>query len=333
MKKTIYFLILILAVSACQLPQKQKKVRFSGLAQGTYYAITYFDPHGRNLQQGIDSLLHAFDQSVSMWEPESVISKINRADSGVICDEVFIQTYRLARKVAEESNGAFDYTIGPLANAWGFGFKDRQHVDQEVVDSLLPLVDYRLVQLDGDRIRMEKEGMEFNFNAVAQGYSVDLVGAYLASKGIENYLVDIGGEVLARGSKPGQGPWKVGIEKPSEDEFSDRELQATVLLSDKALATSGNYRKFFVEDGVRYSHTLDPQTGFPVTHSLLSVSVLADDCGTADAWATAFMVMGLDKAKKILQSGSDLEAFFIYSDESGNLKTYASHGMKKILEN
>ncbi len=332
MKKVFYLLILTLAVSACQLPQRQKKVSFSGMAQGTYYAVTYFDPQGRDFQAGIDSLLRAFDQSVSMWMPESVISRINRGDSGVICDEIFMQTYRLARKVAEESGGAFDYTIGPLANAWGFGFKDRQHVDQEVVDSLLPLVDFRMVRLDGNRILMDKEGMEFNFNAVAQGYSVDLVGDYLASNGINNYLVDIGGEVLARGSKPGQGPWKVGIEKPSEAEFSERELQATIMLTDKALATSGNYRKFFIENGLRYSHTLDPQTGFPVTHSLLSASVLADDCGTADAWATAFMVMGLEKARSILQTRHELEGFFIFSDESGKMQTYATPGMEELLE-
>ncbi len=159
------------------------------------------------------------------------------------------------------------------------------------------------------------------------------MGKFLASKGIDNYLVDIGGEVLAIGEKPGIGPWMVGIEKPSEDEYSDRSLQATIELKDKALATSGNYRKFYEEDGVRYSHTIDPETGFPVRHSLLSVSVIAKDCGSADAWATAFLVMGLEKAKNFLEERNDLEAFFIYSGEEGYMMTYATEGMKELLRN
>jgi len=300
------------------------------MAQGTYYAVTYFDHLDRNFQPQVDSILKAFDMSVSMWEPQSVISKINRGED-VECDSFFISTYLLSMSVAEESGGAFDYTIGPLVNAWGFGFEDRQKVDQAMVDSLLPLVDYHYVRLDGKHIMKEKEGIKFDFNAVAQGYSVDLLGQFLASKGIENYLVDIGGEVLGRGEKPGMGPWLVGIEKPSEDEMAERKLEATIELKNMAMATSGNYRKFYEEDGVRYSHTIDPETGFPVTHTLLSVSVLATDAGTADAWATAFMVMGLEKARNFLDDRDDLEAFFIYSGEDGSLNTYATEGMKKLL--
>jgi len=239
----------------------------------------------------------------------------------------------LARSVAEESMGEFDYTVGPLVNVWGFGFEDRRKVDQAMVDSLLPLIDYRYVNLDGDRIIKEKEGIKFDFNAVAQGYSVDLVGEFLSTKGIKNCLVDIVGEVLAKGEKPGVGPWLVGIEKPSENEYSDRTLEATIELRDRAMATSGNYRKFYEEDGVRYSHTIDPETGFPVKHSLLSVSVIADDCGSADAWATAFLVMGLEKGKKFLEERDDLEAFFIYSGEEGFLMTWATEGMKELLRN
>lgn len=268
--------------------------------------------------------------SVSMWEPQSVISKINRGED-VRCDSIFINTYLLARGVAEESNGAFDYTIGPLVNAWGFGFEDRQKVDHALIDSLLPLVDYRYVSLDGSTIIKEKEGIEFDFNAVAQGYSVDLVGDFLASKGLENYLIDIGGEVLAIGEKPGVGPWMIGIEKPSMDEFSERELEASITLTNRAMATSGNYRKYYEENGIRYSHTIDPETGYPVTHTLLSVSVIATDAGTADAWATAFMVMGLEKAKQIVESKNELEAFFIYSGEDGMLESFATKGIEELL--
>lgn len=332
MKKLIPLIIIALLLSVCSPHPTNHKVGFSGMAQGTYYAVTYFDTLNRNFQPEIDSLLDAFDMSVSMWVEGSVISRINRGEE-VACDSIFINTYLLARRVAIESKGEFDYTVGPLVNVWGFGFEDRRKVDQAMVDSLLPLIDYRYVNLDGDRIIKEKEGIKFDFNAVAQGYSVDLVGEFLSAKGIENYLVDIGGEVLAKGEKPGVGPWLVGIEKPSEDEYSDRTLEATIELKDRAMATSGNYRKFYEEDGVRYSHTIDPETGFPVTHSLLSVSVIADDAGTADAWATAFLVMGLEKGKKFLEERDDLEAFFIYSGEEGFLMTWATEGMKELLRN
>jgi thiamine biosynthesis lipoprotein len=334
MKKALPIIILILIISSCAPRQIYKKINFSGMAQGTYYSITYFDHLDRNFQPQIDSLLKVFDMSVSMWEPQSVISKVNRGDTrAVTLDSIFINTYLLAREVAEASGGAFDYTIGPLVNVWGFGFTDRQKVDQAMVDSLLPLVDYHYVSLDGDHIILQKEGINFDFNAVAQGYSVDLVGEFISSKGIENYLIDIGGEVLAVGEKPGKGSWVVGIEKPSEDEMSERTLEASLELKDRAMATSGNYRKFYEEDGIRYSHTIDPETGFPVTHTLLSVSVIAKDCGTADAWATAFMVMGLEKGKELLKSQKDLEAYFIYSAEDGSLDSYITDGMRQLLRN
>jgi thiamine biosynthesis lipoprotein len=331
MKKSFLPFILILLIAACAPRTIYHKINFAGMAQGTYYAVTYYDSLNRDFQPQIDSLLADFDQSVSSWVPNSIISRINEGEKDVECDPIFIETYRLALEVAEESGGAFDYTVGPLVNAWGFGFEDREKVDQAMIDSLLPLVDYRKVRLSGNKIEMDHEGVRFDFNAVAQGYSVDLVGEFLASEGIKDYLVDIGGEVLAIGEKPGEGKWVIGIEKPSETEYSDRMLEATLELKNKAMATSGNYRKYYEENGVRYSHTIDPFTGYPVRHSLLSVSVIADDCGLADAWATAFMVMGLEKAIEILEERDDLEAFFIYSGEEGFMMTWATEGMKALL--
>jgi len=331
MRKTLPYLVILLLAVSCSPREKHQKVGFNGLAQGTYYAVTYYEPEGRNFQAGIDSLLRAFDMSVSVWEPSSVISRINRGEDQVICDEVFINTYLLARKVAEESGGAFDYTVGPLVNAWGFGAEGRREISQALIDSLLPYIGYEMVRLEGSQIIVEKDGIRFDFNAVAQGYSVDLAGAYLASRGIENFLIDIGGEILARGQKPGEGPWVVGIERPAREELSERQLESMVHLNNRAMATSGNYRKFYEEDGIRYSHTIDPQTGYPVTHTLLSVSVVADDCGSADAWATAFMVMGLDKALKVLETKEGLDAFFIYSDSDGSMQTYATEGLKEIM--
>ncbi|MBC8489471.1 MAG: FAD:protein FMN transferase [Bacteroidetes bacterium] len=306
-------------------------IKFTGEAQGTYYAVTYFDTNGRNFQSEIDSLLNAFDQSVSVWVPNSVISKVNRNDTLVELDFYFTDIFNLSKEIHSNTTGAFDPTVGPLVNAWGFGFTDRMKVDQNVVDSLLPLVNFHKVKIAENKVIKEDSRIQFDFNAIAQGYSVDLVGKLLESKGIENYLIDIGGEVLAKGKKPNGDLWEVGIEKPKDNASYGEGLQAIVKLENKALATSGNYRKFYEVNGIRYSHTIDPKTGYPVQHSLLSVSVLADECATADAYATALMVLGLEKSKTLLNEFKHPDAYFIYSDEHGNLKTFFTREFTDIL--
>jgi len=331
MNRFLHICILSFVLTACTNQQKDILVKFTGETQGTYYAVTYFEKEGRNFQVDIDSLLHAFDLSVSMWVPQSVISRINRNEPNIDADEHFLANYYLSKQVFEKTDGAFDPTVAPLVNAWGFGFTDRIHVDEKVVDSLLPLIGFENVEIDGHKVIKKDVRIQFDFNAVAQGYSVDLVGKFLESKGVEAYLVDIGGEVFAKGHKPDGSLWKVGIEKPKDNASYGEGLQAIVELEDKALATSGNYRKFYEENGVRYSHTIDPKTGYPVKHSLLSVSVLACDCGTADAFATAFMVQGVEKSKITLQNNPGLEAYFIFSDENGGLKTYITTGFSSII--
>ncbi len=204
-------------------------------------------------------------------------------------------------------------------------------VDKHIIDSLLPLINYKAVSLSNRKIIKENPGIQFDFNAIAQGYSVDLVAGFLKTKGIENYIVDIGGEVVARGKKSDGSLWRVGIEKPTKTKNSERTLKAIVTLENKSLATSGSYRKYYEEEGVRYSHTLNPETGYPVTHSLLSVSVLAKNATIADAYATSFMVMGFEKAKLFLEENKEFEAYFIYS-EKDTLKTYCTKGMQKILK-
>ena len=216
-------------------------------------------------------------------------------------------------------------------NAWGFGFKSREKLDSSKVDSLKQYIDYRHVRLENGRIVKKYPGIQLDFNAIAQGFSVDVLAGYLESKGIRNYLIDVGGEVLGHGSKPWHKPWKVGIENPAPDSTAARTLNAKVYLRDKALATSGSYRKYYEENGIRYSHTIDPKTGYPVLHSLLSVSVLANDCATADGFATAFMVMGLEKSLKFLKDHPELQAYFIYSDREGNLQVRYTKGFKSIL--
>jgi len=329
MRKSSFLLIcFVLALGSCK---HEKKIGFTGEAQGTYYAVTYFDSHGRNLQPELDSLLHSFDLSASLWEPGSVISIINKSDSGAEADTVIRQLFRLSKDIAVKTHGAFDYTVGPLVNAWGFGFKKGTDPDSNVIDSLKRFVGYDKISMENGILSKPFPGVSVDFNAIAQGYSVDLIGAYLESHGIHNFLVDVGGEVLARGNKPGNEPWIVGIEQPSESAEDERSLQVKLKLQNKAVATSGSYRKFFVRNGVRYSHTIDPQTGYPAFHSLLSVSVVAGNCATADAYATAFMVMGLEKSLDFLEKNDNLEAFFIYSDPEGNFKTEYTPGFEMFL--
>jgi FAD:protein FMN transferase len=321
--------ILIFALLSCT--SEQKKVMFQGQTQGTYYAVTYFDTEGRNFQPQLNSILRAFDLSVSMWVPESVISRINRGDSLVQPDDWFIDNFKRSQEIAAKTGGAFDCTVGPLVNAWGFGFKGKIKMDQAKVDSLLQFVGYQKVGLDNQNRIIKPEGVRFDFNAIAQGYAVDVLGNYLASNGISNYLIDIGGEVLGKGFKPDGQSWLVGIENPAADSISERTINTRVKLKDKALATSGSYRKYYEENGIRFSHTIDPHTGYPVRHSLLSVSVLARDCATADGYATAFMVMGFEKAREFVENEPDMEAFFIVDGGSGTFQTYATKGLEELI--
>jgi thiamine biosynthesis lipoprotein len=328
--KVLHILLLIF-LFACTSQQQSEPVRFVGEAQGTYYSIIYFDEQQRNYQLEVDSILKAFDQSLSLWVPGSIISQVNKADTATEVDDFFIDNFNIAQEVAEKTNGAFDPTVGNLTRAWGFGFDASKNVDNKIIDSILTFTGHRKVSIEKGYFIKDDTRISIDFNAIAQGFSVDLIGIFLEEKGIENYLVDIGGEVMARGNKPDGTEWKVGIEKPAENQDDARDLKAVVLLKNKSIATSGSYRKFYEEDGIRYSHTIDPKTGYPVQHSLLSVSVLADNTAIADAYATAFMVMGLEKAIMFVDGDPTLEAFFIYADKEGNYQTFMSEGFRNVI--
>ncbi|HLO90199.1 MAG TPA: FAD:protein FMN transferase [Lentimicrobium sp.] len=315
----------IISLDSCN--KDLKPVKLVGEAQGTYYAITYYDNQERNFQTELDSLFRAFDMSASVYQKESIISRFNNNDTTVIADSVFTAVFKKAMEVSEKSGGAFDITVMPLVNAWGFGFTERTKLDSAKVDSLLPLVGYKKIKLVNGKLIKENPAMMIDYNAIAQGYTCDIIGDFLHKRGIDNYLVDVGGEVLAKGGKPDGSPWIVGVEKPAATAESAREVQIEVPLKNKALATSGNYRKFFIDGGHKYSHTIDPSTGFPVEHSLLSASVIAKDCMTADAYATVFMVFGLDKTKEFLSKNSELEAYLIY-DDHGTLNSWKTKGFK-----
>ena len=335
--KSPFLIVLLLTILLASCNQSTKEIaqynkfEIKGEAQGTYFAITYFDSLNRDFSSQIDSVLIAFDQSCSNYQSESIISKVNRNED-VILDSLFIGNFRLAQKVSSETNGDFDITVKPLVELWGFGLKNREDVHNEQVDSILSFVGYQNVHLENGVIIKNDPRIKFDYNAIAQGYSVDVMSSFLQSKGIKYFLVDIGGELYAHNTKLGGLSWKVGIERPKDGENYGENLSAILKLKNKGLATSGNYRKFYIKDGVKYAHTIDPHSGYPVQHSLLSATVVAPSAGIADAYATAFMVMGVDKARLILERHPELQAYLIYADENGDFKAFVSSELYNILE-
>lgn len=301
----------------------REAIKLNGKAQGTYYSIIYYDKEGRDLQGEIDSLLKDFDMTASLWEDESLIRRVNENRDSVV-NEDFVELVEMSQEMHKYSNGAFDCTVGKLVNAWGFGFSKREEMSDKVIDSLRQYVGVQPIIIRNNSgiaiVRKATPESTIDFNAIAQGYSTDMVSRFLESKGIENYLVDIGGEVYAKGCKPDSSSWTVGIERPAENKYSSPEVEMSIELRDQSVVTSGNYRKYYEKDGVRYSHTIDPKTGRPVEHSLLSVSVVDKSAWRADALATAFMVMGLEKAKAFIKEhpeDSMEKVIFIYSEGDG----------------
>ena len=328
MKKIL--VISVLLVSVMGYSQKEP-IKIEGSAQGTTYHITYFDKKNRNLQPEIEQLLKDFDKSVSTYIPNSIISKINSNQKNVTVDKYFITCFKKAKEVWKNTNGAFDPTVYPLVNAWGFGPGKKQKIEKEKIDSILQFVGFNLIELKGKKILKKDPRVALDFNAFAQGYSVDVVSEFLNSKGIHAYIVEIGGEVYANGKKPNGDNWSIGIEKPIDNKTELNPLKAVVKLENLAIATSGNYRRFIVEDGVKYAHHIDPKTGYPTKNNLLSASIFSKQCIASDANATGILVMGLERAKVFLQQHTELEAYLIYSDENGNYQIYETPGIKLIL--
>lgn len=331
-KRLFFFCLVILGLTACTQKKELKIYRITGSAQGTYYAITYCSDSNENLQPAVDSLFREFDRSVSAYLPTSLLSRLNNNDTTATADQIFETVFKKSMEVSEATNGAFDITVGPLVNVWGFGFSKKAQVDQAMVDSLLPLIDYHKVKLIKGKLVKADPRIRVDFDALAQGYTSDWLAQFFESKGIHNYLIDVGGEVLGRGQKPNGQLWSVGIELPAQNSEDERRVQAVILLKNKAISTSGSYRKYYEENGSRYSHFIDPATGYPVRHSLLSVSVLASDCITADAYATAFMVIGLEKSKAFLAKHPELDVYFISDDQKGGFSIYYTPGYEQLLE-
>ncbi len=325
------FIVILLFSISCTQDKLAEKINLTGEAQGTYYNIIYFDPLNRDLQTEIDSLLDDFDQSVSLWVPNSILSRINNNDTCAIPDKYFTDNFNLSKKVSKETHGAFDITVGPLVKSWGFGYDSNKQVDSIIIDSLLKVIGFEKVDMINNHIVKQDSRTKIDFNAIAQGYSVDMIGEFMESRQIHNFLIDIGGEVMAKGEKQDGTLWKVGIEKPADDSDKPRDLTAVITLTDQSVATSGNYRKYFEKDGIRYSHIINPKTGYPAKHNLLSVSIISSNTALADAYATACMIMGLDESITFIEERSDLEAFFIYSNDEGQYDTYITEGFNLLI--
>ena len=331
-KKNLIWLALLIFGTIWILAGKNSQTPYNsitGTVFGTIYNITY--QYDGNLKAEIEAELKRFDNSLSPFNDQSVITKVNRNED-MITDSFFQKCYNRSMEISKETDGAFDITIAPLANVWGFGFKKGTFPDSLIIDSLLAITGYEKVKLVNGKVIKEDPRIMLSCSAVAKGYSVDVVAQLLEKKGIRNYMVDIGGEVVVKGKNPKDGLWRIGINKPIDDSLSvNQEIQTVLEVTDLGMATSGNYRNFYYKDGKKYAHTIDPRTGYPVQHSILSATVIAEDCMTADALATAFMVMGLAKAEQYANAHPAIDAYFIYSGENGELKTFFTKGMEKYM--
>lgn len=324
--------LLFLIVGTVIIVSQQRSMPYQhdkGMVFGTVYHITYQSKS--NLQKDIEARLAEVDASLSPFNKQSVITAVNQ-NKDIEVNKMFAEVFNLAMKISDNTDGAFDITVAPLVNLWGFGFKTGETPDKHKIDSLKALVGYKKVAIYDGKVRKSVPGVMLDCSSIAKGYGCDVVARLLKSKGIENFMVEIGGEIVTRGINEKRLPWKIGVTKPTDDSLNtNQEIQTVINVTDKAMATSGNYRNFYYKNGKKYAHTIDPATGYPVQHNILSSTVIADDCATADAYATAFMVMGLDKAKAVLSRHPELMAYFICAGKNGENEVWFSPSMKNKI--
>lgn len=329
LKWQLPFLLLLIIGTVWILRKQAPYQTDQGLVFGTMYKITYQSEE--NLKADIEAELQRVDSSLSPFNKQSVITHINN-NTDMRTDSLFDYVFRLARKVSEETHGAFDITVAPLVNAWGFGFKNAARIDSATIDSLRQFVGFEKIRLEDGKIIKHDSRTMLDCSAIAKGFGVDCVARLLDRKGVRNYMIDIGGELVMKGENAQMATWRIGINKPIDDSLAvNQELQTVLQVTGVGLATSGNYRNFYYKDGKKYAHTIDPRTGYPIQHNILSATVVANDCATADAYATAFMVLGLDSAKAICDAHPELDAYFIYTQEDGKMDVYYTEGMEKYI--
>ncbi|MDP4239416.1 MAG: FAD:protein FMN transferase [Bacteroidota bacterium] len=337
-KKTliIFFTVVICVAGVAglyfSLKLNAKYIHNEGEAQGTTYSVTYQQPEGIDLQKKIEKRLHEFDLSLSTYVPQSIISRINRNDSTVRTDADFEDMYQEAMEVSKQTNGAFDITVGPLVKAWGFGFGNSDHSKIPDVTKILPYVGYHKIRIVNHKLVKDDPHILVDANALAQGQSSDIIAKLLEDNGCKNYMIEIGGEIVCKGLNKAGKKWQIGIDKPIDDPTNTvDEIQTVLSVSNCGLTTSGNYRKFYYLNGKKYAHEIDPRNGYPVVHNLLSATVVASTCIQADAYATAFMVIGVDSSLQVCKSVPNLDCYLIYTDKNGRNRVVYTEGFKKYL--
>lgn len=325
--------LLFLIVGSIYIIRQQNTMPYqhnTGQIFGTTYHITY--QSNKDLHREILQRLQLVDQTFSTFNDESIISKINRNEP-VKLNQMFIEVFDLAKTVSKDTHDAFDITVAPLVNVWGFGFKSGTPPTKAVIDSLRHLTGYEKVKLIGSKVRKQDPRIMLDCSAIAKGYGSDVVAQYLRSRDVENFMIEIGGEIVVQGNSDKRLPWKIGVTKPTDDSTQvNNELQTVLNVTNTAMATSGNYRRFYYKNGKKYAHTIDPKTGYPVQHNILSATVLANTCAKADAYATSFMVLGLEKTQQVLQHHPDLMVYLIYADGQGKNKVWYSPSLKKAIQ-
>ncbi len=327
MQKAILFIVILFLIS-CSKEQKKHQL-LQGNAFGTTFNINYDDVQKRDFTKQIDSLIYLLNKSLSTYMPNSDISKINKGDSTIVIDPFFKEVFEKSHRIFKETNGYFDPTVGPLVNAWGFGPEEAiTNLSEIQIDSLMQFVGFDKVKLVDGKIRKYYSEIYFDFNALAKGYGIDVIGRFLESKNCSNYLIELGGEIRARGVNENGDFWKIAIENPNTD--GSRTYEKVVELNNESMATSGNYRKFKVaDDGRKFVHTINPITGYASESDLLSATVISNlDCADVDGYATAFMAMGLEKTKDFLKNHSELKVFLIFENDKGELETFATENSK-----
>ncbi len=333
MNRIFYILGISLFISCASTGGELIENRNTGAALGTSYSLIYFADNEVDYQQEIDSVFQAVNRSLSTYISDSDISKINKGDSTLIVDKMFEEVFLLSKAIYEKTNGYFDPTVGVLVNAWGFGPEDHVAMDSTAVDSLLKLVGFEKVAISNrGTVQKSHPDIYFDFNAVAKGYAIDRLAKMFDDKGIQHYLLEVGGELVAKGENQNkEKSWVVGIDDPEME--TRRELKKTIYLKDRALASSGNYRKFRVDEktGERFVHTVDPKTGFTKNGNTLAATVLANTCAEADAYATAFMAMDLDESFKLLSQQRELDGYIVYIDEHGDTQEFMTEGFEALV--
>jgi len=322
-----------LLLISCGKHSSKNYISLAGRTQGTSYHITYCSADKVNYQKEIDSLLAEFDTTFSTYNRQSLITSVNQSARPVEVNDQFVYLFNVAKEVFRISDDIFDPTVGPLVNAWGFGPEVKLKVDSSKIDSLLEFVGFDKVRLENNRVIKEDSRIYLDVNGIAQGYAVDLIAGFFDYSGIKNYLVEIGGEVRVKGKNKEGDLWRIGVDKPKENNLiPGQDLQVILNLDNKSLSTSGNYRSFYEEDGIKYTHSINPRSGMPVRSKLLSTTVLNEDCIYADAYATAFMIMGLEESLKLSRQIKDLEAYFIYSGKNGSFQTAYTAGFEDMIQ-